>query len=177
MGQEGDPSPVPGLAGNKFPLSPGPRRNKFGPSLLLLPLLLLFFLLGFFISRRFFISNSFPGWLGKDFIKSLSVCFLFKSVSLISDPTIGFSALNVETSSEKRVLTFNNIFTYWVKFLSKSRIIYFVFCNVMVNVCLYSLREVRCCNNIFLNVLWRQICIVCYPTIKIRTQKIVNIIC
>ena len=63
----GGPSPAPGLGGNKFQLSPGPGGDK-SPSWLLLLLsllLLLFFLLGIFISfnlsRRFFISNSFPG--------------------------------------------------------------------------------------------------------------------
>ena len=59
-----------GVAGPK-PLSPP------SPSPLLL---LLLFLLNLFIprnlSRRFCISNSLPGWLGRDLIKSLSVCFL-----------------------------------------------------------------------------------------------------
>ena len=45
--------------------------------LLLLLLLLLFlgFLMPLNLSRRFLISNSFPGWLGNDFIKSLSLSF------------------------------------------------------------------------------------------------------
>ena len=61
------PSPALGLGGNKFQLSPGPGGDKFPSSLLLLLslLLILFFLLGIFmsfnLSRRFFISNSFPG--------------------------------------------------------------------------------------------------------------------
>ena len=47
----------------------------------------------------FCISNSSPGWLGKDLIKSLSVCFLFKSISLSRNPTIAFSASKVDMSS------------------------------------------------------------------------------
>ena len=96
-----DPNPG-GPGGNKFPSPPGLGWNKLAPVLSLL--LLLFFLFGLFISlnlpRRFFISNSFPGWLGKDFIKSLSVCFLFQSIFLSSDPTMGFSTSNVKTSSK-----------------------------------------------------------------------------
>ena len=38
--------------------------------------------------------------LSRDFIKSLSVCFLFKSISLSNEPTIGFSASKVEMSSK-----------------------------------------------------------------------------
>ena len=52
------------------------------------------------LSRHFRISKSLPGWLSRDFIKSLSVCFLFKSISLSNEPTIGFSASKVEMSSK-----------------------------------------------------------------------------
>ena len=87
-----------------FPGARGWGENKSPPLLLLLLLLLLFLLLYRFMSRNlsslFCISNSFAGWLDKDLIKSLSVCFLFKSISLSKDPTIGFSASNVETSSK-----------------------------------------------------------------------------
>ena len=81
--------------------------NKSEPSLLLLLLLLLsllFLLLYHFmpsnLSSFFCISNLFPGRLGKDLIKSLSICFLFKSISLSKDSTIGFSASNVDSSSK-----------------------------------------------------------------------------
>ena len=52
------------------------------------------------LSSLFFISNSLPGWLGKDFIKSLSGPFFFKSISLNRLPTTGFSESKVEMSSK-----------------------------------------------------------------------------
>ena len=106
-------SPISGLGGNKS--LPGPGGNYPPPafggnklplllSSLLLLLLLLFLWPGSFIllslSRRFCIASSFPGTPDKDFIKSLSVCFFFKSSSLIKDPTIGFSASDVQKSSK-----------------------------------------------------------------------------
>ena len=95
----GLPSIKSAIVGNAGDSPPGPKRS--GP--LFPPLLLLFFLSKHDIplsqSNLFLISNSFPGWLGKDLIKSLSDCFFFLSISLRRLPTTGFSASNVEMSS------------------------------------------------------------------------------
>ena len=67
------PCPVPGLGGNKSLSPPGPGGGGENKLPELLSLLLLFFLpylfMPFNVSSRFCISNSFPGWLGKDLIK------------------------------------------------------------------------------------------------------------
>ena len=81
----------------------GPKPKKpppTHPSSLLL--FLLFLLSNLFmprnLSRCFCISNSLPGWLGRDLINSLSVCFFFKSISLSNEPEFGLFASNVEIS-------------------------------------------------------------------------------
>ena len=79
--------------GNKLPLL---LLSLFSFLLFLLSLLILFKSRN--LSSRFCISNSLPGWLGNYFMKSLSVFFLFKSVSRSKEPTIGFSGSKVDMS-------------------------------------------------------------------------------
>ena len=106
-------SPISGLGGNKSlpglggkyppPASGGNKLPLLLSSMLLLLLLLFFWpgLLYRLVYQDVSVSRIlFPGTPGKDFIKSLSVCFFFKSASLIKDPTIGFSASDVEKSSK-----------------------------------------------------------------------------
>ena len=75
--------------------------NGGGAPFLFLLLLLSFGngVIPFNLSNLFLISNSLPGSLGKFLVKSLSVPFLKKSSSLSKESTMGFSASNVETSS------------------------------------------------------------------------------
>ena len=85
----------------------GPGGNKLPLSLLLLSLsLLLLSLLSRNLSSLFCISNSLPGWLGNNFMKSLSVYFLLKSISRSKEPTMWFSAWKVDMYSKTNSIGF-----------------------------------------------------------------------
>ena len=94
----------PGPEGGNGSIYGGETETTGGRKLSLLLLLLLLLLsfgnrfAPFNLSNLFLISNSLHGWFGKFFIKSLSVPFFFtfSYISLNNEPTIGFSALNVE---------------------------------------------------------------------------------
>ena len=123
----------------------------------------------------FFISNSLSGWLGKDLIKLLSVCFLFKSISLRKDPTIGFSAIKhrqIFKNKLKRILSFQNTLADRIKILPKASIINSVSCHIMIYVCLNTLCEVWRSKNIFLYVIFWKIRVICYLRKKIRATKL-----
>ena len=115
-GEEGPPSKKSSIVGIGGDAPPRPARSgPLSPPLLLSLLLLLLLLclskrdFSLSLSNLFLIWNSFPGWLGKDSIKSLSDCFFLMSISLRRLPTIGFSASNVEM-----ILSPQNILAYWI---------------------------------------------------------------
>ena len=107
--------------------------------------------------------------------------FFPTSSSFNKEPTIGFSASNVEISSKTSSSGFC-LFIIFLRigssFLPKAHIVNSIFCHIIVHVCLYSFGKITCYKNIFLNICRRNVSVICNSPIKIRSCKImINFIC
>ena len=103
---------------------------------------------------------------------------IFFPSSLRREPTIRFSASKVEMSSIaiSKGFCLHNIFLLIGSCFCWKLALLIVSCQAVNYVSLNTLREIRSCKNIFLYFFWWYIWIICNSSVKIRPNKIINVI-